>query len=467
MTALDRRQLLAAISTTTAAALAGCSDALDGESELDGNETDPSEDGTDSAPDTPAELATAFAEKLAAERFEAASELTSVPHVGSIPAGNLEQFWMGYTSAHGAFEELTGVEETDDLDTRQARTFGDATVFRIGLAFENGQDGLLAGIDVDVTAVDFAGEYERPSYVDPDAFTAESVPVSGEGCHLEGTAAVPTEPAAGDDVPGVVLVHGSGAADENYDNGGTQLFRDLAEGLASRGIAVLRYDKRTYRCNVDFADHTLDRVTVDDALVAIDELRGVDGVDADRIAVVGHSMGGMAAPRIADRDGDLAGAVSLAGNARPMIDLVPDQLEYQSNLGEHEWEQLDRRVEQIRTQVERVRNGEYEAGELVAMYPGALWQSLEEYDPFETARTTDVPLCFLQGSRDYQVTLENDFELWREELGDRSATAFESYDGINHLFMPGRRPSNPNEYRARNNVAEAVIDDLADWIDGR
>ncbi|QRV15716.1 alpha/beta fold hydrolase [Haloterrigena salifodinae] len=475
MTRLGRRQLLSAVSTTTVAALAGCSDLLDEEREPDSEEStdenespdEPEAEKTDdSSPETPAAFARQFVEKLAADRFEEASNLT--PTAGPIPAGNLERVWMGYTAVHGEFEEITAVGEAADLEPGQTRAFGDAAVIDVTMTFERGEDGLLVGVKDDAVAVvDFPVEYERPTYVDPDSFATESVTVPAEGCHLDGIATVPTEATGSDDVPGVVLVHGSTPTDKNYQNGSTQLFRDLAEGLASCGIAVLRYDKRTYSCIPDLADRSLDRTIVDDALVAVDQLRALEGVDADRIVVVGHSLGGMAAPRIAARDGSLAGAVGLAAPARPLYDVFLEQYEHRLSVGEHDWEQLNTQYDRMQEDAERIRNGEYQADEVIAEYPGALWQSLEDYDHVDTARDVDVPLRFLQGRRDFQVSPENDFELWRTELEDRPATTFESYDGLDHLFMSGEGPSVPYETMVRNNVEEAVIDDLVAWIDGR
>lgn len=72
----------------------------------------------------------------------------------------------------------------------------------------------------------------------------------------------------------------------------------------------------------------------------------------------------------------------------------------------------------------------------------------------------------MQGGRDFQVPIEDDLELWRTELDDRFETTFETYDDLNHLFMPGEGPSVVFEYAARNNVDERVVDDVADWIDG-
>ncbi len=117
--------------------------------------------------------------------------------------------------------------------------------------------------------------------------------------------------------------------------GGVLVFRDLAEGLSSRGIAVLRYDKRTRvypRAAASDPDFTMTRETVDDAVAAAAWLRRQEGIDGRRVFVVGHSQGGYMMPRIMRADPQLAGVVVMAGNVRPLGELIAEQSEYLASL---------------------------------------------------------------------------------------------------------------------------------------
>lgn len=107
---------------------------------------------------------------------------------------------------------------------------------------------------------------------------------------------------------------------------GTKVFRDLAFGLATRGIAVLRYDKRSLVAPGGIV--TQKEEVLDGALDAIHLLRNTQGIDRARVVVVGHSQGGALAPRIAQLDGSLAGIAILAGPSRPLQETLIAQVAY-------------------------------------------------------------------------------------------------------------------------------------------
>ncbi|MFA9415033.1 alpha/beta hydrolase family protein [Natrinema sp. HArc-T2] len=443
-----RRTVLAAVSTATASAAAGCTDLF----------TEQTSDETGGS--TPTDVATALVNDLASEAFERASDrfVEQERDRRGDPA-RLERLWMGYGAVGGSFGEIVDTSTT---------TRGDYTAVDLTLAFSRGDHSCRVIVDGQSRPVDcgIADEYERPSYVDRSAIVTQDVSLSVTGCSLPGTITTP-DGSTGDAVPGVVLVHDAGAGTRNNDRGGTKTFMDLGEGLASKGIATLRYDKRIPACEVQPGSHTLDHVTVDDALVAVERLRAVEGVDPDRIVVVGHGLGGRATPRIAARDGTLAGVAGLAAPARPYHDLTLEQLEYKVSVGSQTWDDLATIADRWADEIERVRAGEYDASEQLLGKPGAFWDSLAAYDHLATAAETDVPMYFAQGERDFQVTTSDDLERWRTELEGRSVTTFETYDGLNHLFMPGEGPSVEFAYAARNNVAEQVVADLADWVTDR
>ncbi|MFK4327740.1 hypothetical protein ABH965_004412 [Bacillus sp. RC97] len=92
-------------------------------------------------------------------------------------------------------------------------------------------------------SMSFSPVAERPSYSKPESFVDKEVVVGSGAFPLPGTLSVPKGKGP---FPAVILVQGSGATDQDETAFALKPFRDLAEGLASKGIAVLRYNKRTY-----------------------------------------------------------------------------------------------------------------------------------------------------------------------------------------------------------------------------
>jgi len=255
-----------------------------------------------------------------------------------------------------------------------------------------------------------------------------------------------------------VLVHGSGPNDRDESVGGVRVFRDLAEGLASRGIAVLRYDKRTRvypkQCATD-PNFTMTRETVDDAVVAAALLRAQPAIDPRGVFVLGHSQGGYMMPRIMQADPKLAGAIVMAGSVRPIEELIVEQTEYLSRLHGEPTAEQQSQLDAIRKDPWRVLPG---VGEKYKA-------DLKDYNAPAVAAASPVPMLILQGERDYQVRMK-DYELWKSGLAHKKNVTMHSYPKLNHLFVAGDGPSTPEEYEQPGHVAAEVIDEIARWVVG-
>lgn len=304
-----------------------------------------------------------------------------------------------------------------------------------------------------------------PPYADAAKFHEEQVTVGADPWVLPGTLTLPV--AAGTH-PGVVLVHGSGPHDQDETVGGTKVFRDLAWGLASRGIAVLRYEKRTKTHGARMgADVTLDAEVVDDAAAAMALLRAHPSVDDGRVYVIGHSLGASLAPEIAKRDGRAAGAILMAGTARPIDVVMLEQLEYLGTLPQNASPAVQAQLAEATAQVQRLISGTVADTEIVMGAPASYFNELKAKDGVADAvAQPDMPFLVLQGERDYQVTMK-DFALWKAALGNRPNAALRSFPALNHLFVAGSGAPNPAEYAQPGFVAEEVIEAIAAWIGAR
>lgn len=251
--------------------------------------------------------------------------------------------------------------------------------------------------------------------------------------HLPATILMPADAR---DVPIVVMVHGSGALDRDETIYTNKPFRDIAEGLARKGIGTLRYDKRTYVYRKPVT--SMDDETILDALSAICLAHQY----STRVYLLGHSLGAMLAPLIAERaEEPLAGVIMLAAPARDMEMVVREQLDYLLPSGASPAFK-EQQIESIRQ-----RSPHY----------------LQPQGHTDTARRLTLPMLIVQGERDYQVTMQ-DFRLWQQVLDGKPNIIFRSYPRLNHPFMEGDGKSTPMEYQTEGHVATYVIDDISSFI---
>jgi uncharacterized protein len=322
------------------------------------------------------------------------------------------------------------------------------------------KDGLLAGLFF--APAEQPGVASVPPYVQADRFTEENVTFGEEPFRLPGVLCLPKD-APGS--PAVVLVHGSGPNDRDETIGPNKPFRDLAHGLCSAGVAVLRYDKRTKvhagMVLKDAKNLTLETETSEDAKRAVGFLRGHGKVKADRVFVVGHSLGAMAAPGIARDLAELAGIVLLAGNSRPLEELILEQVTFLSKLDGQVSPEEQAALDKIALAVKKVKapdlSPDTPSEELPLGMPAPYWIHLRKYDPVAVARDLKLPILILQGGRDYQVTLAGDFARWKKELGALANVRFQAFPDLNHLFMKGDGTPGPSEYMKPGHVAAEVV----------
>ena len=371
-----------------------------------------------------------------------------------------QQIWAGVGLRLGRYQWEESAHLTHVDDYASVRFVLYFTRGKLTMRIVLDQQGRLSGLWLD--HFDTAGPYLPPDYVDQDRFREEKVTVSAGEYPLPGTLAIPK----GDGpYAGVVLVHGSGPHDQDELVGRHWPFRDLAWGLASRGVAVLRYEKRTmaHPHARKPGEWTLADETIEDAVAAAELLRKRPEIDAQRVYIAGHSLGGFAAPYIAKRDGKLAGIIILAGNARSILDLLEEQTEYLANLDGTVSPQEQQRLGKFKQLIAAVRAGRLDDVPEGAGLPVRYLAELHRLHPAAVAEELDIPMLIIQGGRDYQVTWA-DFALWKKHLAARKNVTFKLFDRLNHLLSPGQGASRPAEYQRPGHVDVAVVELIAKWI---
>ncbi|MDR1069834.1 MAG: alpha/beta fold hydrolase [Gracilibacteraceae bacterium] len=378
---------------------------------------------------------------LAAGNFDEVTASFDETMAQSLTAGQLREAWETAVAQSGEYSEITSAEAAlqdgyyvclvtarHSVNGVVSRVVYDKDMKIAGLFFsysENeGESGLSAG-EISVTV---GAEYP-----------------------LNGVLALPP---GGEKVPAVVLVHGSGPSDMDESAYGIKVFRDISDYLAADGVAVLRYDKRTYAHadKLAAADITAREETIEDAILAGRLLAQNERIDASKIFVVGHSFGGMLAPRIvAESDGLFAGAVIMAGSPRSLLDIVYDQNMYFISLADpSEREALTRQVEDAKP------------------YYGMPQGYIDEMDArpaSEYLLATDKPFLILHGGKDFQISPDKDFEAYKQLVGDKSNFEFHLYDNLNHFFTLSTM-ENPttDDYAAGTHVDGAPLADMAAWL---
>ncbi|GAB3732362.1 alpha/beta fold hydrolase [Luteimonas pelagia] len=398
---------------------------------------------------------------LDAGRFDAAEAMFTREMAQAVPAEKLAQVWRALPAQAGAPgpRGAAGVEVAGD---------GRAMVT---IPLPHAKLDLLARIAVTADQR-IAGFLVQPAPPPPAAapagdagFTERDFAFEG----LPGTLAMPDAAGKASPVPAVVLVHGSGPHDRDETIGPNRPFLDIARGLAAEGIAVLRYEKRTKAHPRQFTDgdFTMDEETTDDAVAAVDALREVEGVDPDAVFVLGHSQGGMLAPRIAARSGKVAGLVLFAAPARSLLDLLPEQNRYLVSLDGTIDAAEQAHLDALDAQIAAVRSDRaVTAADTPLGLPPGYWRAFEAIDPVADARAVDVPMLVVHGGRDIQV-VEADWTRWRDAFADDARVVLKRYPSLNHLGIAGEGPGSAAEYQTPGHVDPTLVSDIAAWVHAR
>ncbi|HWO77410.1 MAG TPA: alpha/beta fold hydrolase [Bacillus sp. (in: firmicutes)] len=409
-----------------------------------------------------------FVSNMEASNYKQALKLSSQALKKSISEQWLEIYWTTLKQQlqphAGSFIGFGGVEvkESNRVHTNVEveLQFEKATVpFTLRLDKNKKVDDFLLNTSMGPVASD-------PVYSNPNSFTEKDVVIGKGDFALPGTLSLPKGEGP---FPAVVLVQGSGASDKDETAYALKPFRDLAHGLASKGIAVLRYNKRTFEHTVKTTadqNHTVDKETTDDALLATRLLEKEAKIDDEQIYILGHSQGGMMVPQMINQDKrqNIAGAIIMGGPARTIQDVVLDQFEYLLSIGQITPEDY----EFFTAQFEMLNNPDFSGEnppEEFQLGQAMFWDSINDIKAAEMAKEQNEPLLIIQGERDYQVVSDIEIPIWKEELSHRDNVEYRLYKKLNHFFTEGEGDmSTPFEYLSPANIPEYVINDIAEWV---
>ncbi|MDI9375952.1 MAG: DUF3887 domain-containing protein [Thermotogota bacterium] len=342
-----------------------------------------------------------------------------------------------------------------------------ATEFKVGIfdfIVTLNTEGKVAGFFVrpssykkaETQPVEVPEERPLPDYANPANYTEQNITVGKEPYYLPARLMVPN---GLESYPIVIILQGSGTHDIDGTLGPNKPYRDLAAGLASRGIATLRYPKKYYVYPQQAAEIGInaDAEYIEDALTIIAQMKGIPQFSS--IYLAGHSMGGMVAPWIAQEAG-VDGMILLAGSPVKFaqisldqnLDLVGDQLSEEQKA-------------QVKDFFTKMLNQEIPPEtDLGQGITAGYYYSFDGYFCMPVLEETEMPVLVVNAELDFQ-TPKKYFDIFVEKLGDRPNITLKLLPGLNHIFneTDGTIKS-VEEYDRPGYVAVELIDLLESWI---
>ena len=376
-----------------------------------------------------------------------------------LEGNKLEKMMKSLETSYGTLDSI--------LDF-SVKKISEGVYYHRGLKLEKQNLDLVISLDEDNKVSNFRlapytdkTPWEAPNYVDSNKFTTSAITI-GEEMPLMAEYTIPN---ANENEIIVVMVHGSGPSNMDERIGPNEPFKDLAYGFATKGIGSIRYNKRSYDYPLAMmkspTETTIDNIVVDDAVHAIKKAKALG---AKKIILIGHSLGGHMAPKIAETE-TVDGVITLAGNASVLEELLLPQFEHIMN-NDSSSGITDYEINTIKFQLKNLKEGKYDSSTVGPVLPlglpGSFWLSLKGYHPPKVSKKQNIPYLILNGDRDYQITVE-DAKKWKNgNKHPKSKTII--YPKLNHMFFAGEGVCIPSEYDRTAHINSVVLGDMIQWI---
>ena len=306
------------------------------------------------------------------------------------------------------------------------------------------QNGSLIRMQIPSQSIELAREDIASAASRTTAFSLpgdESVTIPALGFNL---AATITRPKTTAPAPALILIGGSGPTDRDETVAGIPVFGQLAQHLVDAGFVVVRYDKRGVGQSGGRAESATIADFAEDARWVLNWLEKQKGIDKDRIGVIGHSEGALAAMLLAGRERGKVGAIALV--AGPSTDGATVVLEQQklmlSKMPIDDAQRAEKVAlqEKINTAVMKGTgwNDIPEAARRIADTPW--FYSFLTFDPRKAMNDTRQPVLIVQGELDTQVQPYHADKLAEFARARRTKAAVEvvKIPGVNHLLVPAK-----------------------------
>ena len=254
--------------------------------------------------------------------------------------------------------------------------------------------------------------------------------------------------------PAVLLIAGSGPSDYDEAIGALKPFKDIANGLAKKGINSLRVDKRTfnYAANFDIKSG-IEEEYLNDCTAAIEYLKSQNISD---LYLLGHSLGGQIATELAVSNAYIDGIILFNSSARHLADIACDQYSALDPVNKASYTIY---AEAAKNATDSSAKGYY--------YYGAsdyYWASYNQIDTIKNISEANIKALIINSKFDKQ-SFDKDLDLWSTHLSNSSSISIRVYDDISH-FGYKIDTTDPSSLYTQADFPSEVISAFADFIKG-
>ena len=335
-----------------------------------------------------------------------------------------------------------------------------SVIFKVISNEENNIIGFFVTQDSPCTS-----KYVLPKYTNTKAYSEKDTILKNNNLNIKSKIIIPKVT-----VSKIVCIILSGSGPQDIDSSirANKPLKDLAVGLGSKGISSIRFDKRETNFSLDKDSITIDDEYKNNILSIISYLKTDRVFHEYKIFLIGHSLGGMITPRIANEVENIDGAILMAANFRPLEDLILEQTKYLLSI-DSTTSTVDKNncLEKLEVKLDYLKDSlslNLNPTKLPLNIPASYWLSLKKYNLSNIINRKGIkkPMLVLWGEKDYLVR-ERDFNLYKNYFQNEK-NKFISYPELNHIFIKSDNSMSPQEYSNFGNIPEYVIDDIIMWL---
>lgn len=407
------------------------------------------------------QLAISAASKISEKKFDELYEMFDAQQKELLSITELEKAWAALLVQMGDYQYYS-------TDFSLSEVNG-TTIADIPFVFQN--DSIIIEVSFNskgqINGLYFLEAPDNNSKISLRLPNDHEVTFGSEPYIIEGSLTLPETKAP---YPAVILLHDYGPSDRNGQVGPNLPFFDIAQQLSEKGIAVLRYDKRSYTYSQQLAqkdDLTVYDEIIDDAVSAFRYLENQPNINSGQITIAAFGISGLFIPRIDAAIPEANSYIMLNTTSRSISETILAEMRYtlslESDVEIANKDALLEHVEQAHKAIQDITAESMLSATDLLGAPSSYWLDIKDYDPLLSMQLVKKPLLIIQSGRDFEVTAE-DFQTWQTALEGQHNVQYQLYGNLNHLLAEGVGKSKPTEYQTKNVVSQKVTDDIAAFV---